>query len=57
MKTLKNTVIPQPFEKFTPSNFRTFDAIIETADNSFVFTPAIPALADRLIKKVFDDLI
>ena len=52
VQTLEDTVIPQPFENFSPSCVRALIPVVEEADDSVVLIQdLIPALQDRLIKK------
>ncbi len=57
VQTLKNTVVMQPFENFSPSRVRALVPVVEKADNSFILLALIPAQPERLVKKMFDYLI
>ena len=58
VQTLKDTVIPQPFENFSPSYVRSLVPVVERADNGVIFLQALsPAKPESLIKKMFDYLI
>jgi hypothetical protein len=55
---LKGTVVPEPFKNFIPSSFRALIPVIESGDNLVILLPAvIPAQPDRLVKKMFDNLV
>jgi hypothetical protein len=58
VQALQYTVVTQPFKNFRPPCIRALVPVVEKAKNSVVFFQAVmPALPERLVKKLFDYLI